>query len=330
MSILSTLLTDLSYLISQSDTSNFGREQRVRFLDLSRRDIASRHDWTFLYKEADLAVTLKGDNEKFHTASLPSDIKERKIRKIYYPYTEKEWDGVDEHEFIRSSSEVYTIGIPSSSELIKLKGITASDADADAILDGQATSSASTTTVTTFLSQPDVSRRILFTPGGTTADIAAGNITVVGTDMFGASQTATVAITENLSTAVATTEFFSTVTSITFPQMDGNGATFEVGTNSVVGLRIHYLKDLTAYDPEDDSQVSEFPDDMDEVITLGAAYRAFAKFNRDQKSIENHASRYEQLISNFWKIYGREMKSQLRFVKNVRAIGYQPISRKRY
>lgn len=330
MSVLSVLLDDLATFISQSDESNFNRVQRVRYLELSRQEIVAKHDWAFLFKEANLAVTLKGVNEKFSTATLPSDLKERKIRKIFYPYTQKEWIGVDEHEFVRNSDSVYSFGAGSSSEVLRIKGVNAADADADAILADATTSSSSTTLVTTFLSQPDLARKILFTPGGATGDIAAGNIVVTGLDMYGAAQTENVAITANMATAVASTGYFSSITSITFPQMDGNGATFDVGTNSVVGLRIYYMKDLTQYNSEDDNQVSEFPDQMDEVIVLGATYRAYVKFNRDQQTIDVSAARFNQMIADFWKIYGQEMKSQRRFVKNVRAIGYKPISRKSF
>jgi hypothetical protein len=101
---------------------------------------------------------------------------------------------------------------------------------------GQATSSSATTVVTSFTAQPDFARVISITPGGTTADVAAGNITVAGTNIRDEVISEDVAIAANASTAVTTTKAFKTVTSVTFPIQDGSGATYSIGITDAMGL----------------------------------------------------------------------------------------------
>ena len=102
-------------------------------------------------------------------------------------------------------------------------------ADADALLDGQATAADETTVVTTFLAQPPFPRSITILPGGTTEDVAAGDIVVAGTNINDEAITEDVAILANATEAVETTKAYKTVTSITFPIQDGASATFDVG-----------------------------------------------------------------------------------------------------
>ena len=102
-------------------------------------------------------------------------------------------------------------------------------ADVDALLDGQATAADAVTTVTTFLAQPPFPRTITITPGGTTADVKAGNITVTGTNINDAVITEAVAILANATEAVETTKAFKTVTSVSFIAQDGAAATYDVG-----------------------------------------------------------------------------------------------------
>lgn len=109
-------------------------------------------------------------------------------------------------------------------------------ADTDRILNDQVTSSTETTVVTTFLAQPDYARQISITPGGTTTDVSAGDIVVVGTDQAGDALTENVAIAADATSAVNTTNAFKTVTSITFPIQDGAGATYDVGITDKLGL----------------------------------------------------------------------------------------------
>lgn len=100
--------------------------------------------------------------------------------------------------------------------------------EVDRLLVDQATSGAPTV-VTAFDEQPTVPAIIVFTPGGVTADNKAGDIIVVGTDFEGTAQTENVTITDNIATPVQTVNPYATVTSITFPLMDGAGATWDVG-----------------------------------------------------------------------------------------------------
>ena len=104
--------------------------------------------------------------------------------------------------------------------------------DVDKLLLNQATSSSVVTVVTTFLAQPTIPSKIVLTPGGTTNDNPLDVIAVVGTDYEGEAQTEDVAITENIATPVETTNAYATVTSITFPKMDGTGSTWSVGQSA--------------------------------------------------------------------------------------------------
>lgn len=108
--------------------------------------------------------------------------------------------------------------------------------DADRLKAAQATAQANTTEVTTFLAQPDFPRQITITPGGTTTDVAAGNITVTGTNIRGEAISEDVAIAANASSLVKTTKAFKTVTSVLFPAQDGDAATFDIGVNDALGL----------------------------------------------------------------------------------------------
>lgn len=108
--------------------------------------------------------------------------------------------------------------------------------DADRLANDVATSDSVITTVTSFLAQPDFARKITITPGGTTTDVAAGNITVTGTNIRGEVITEDVAIAANASAAVVTTKAFKTVTSVVFPIQDGAAATFDIGVNDALGL----------------------------------------------------------------------------------------------
>lgn len=111
--------------------------------------------------------------------------------------------------------------------------------DADRILAGAAgATSASPVTVTTFLAQPDVARNITVLPTGTTADVAAGNVVVSGTNILGAAISESFAFIANQSTAVVGTKAFRTVTSIVFPGEDSPfGATWDVGIGDKLGLK---------------------------------------------------------------------------------------------
>jgi hypothetical protein len=109
-------------------------------------------------------------------------------------------------------------------------------ASATLLKTAQATSSGATTTVTSFSAQPDVPRNITIDPGGTTADVPGGTITVTGTNIFNATITENFTSVENDGTALTGTKAFKTVTSVVFPIQDGLNATYDIGTGSKLGL----------------------------------------------------------------------------------------------
>ena len=332
MSPLQELLDAQTTDISQSSTSNLTSPERVRYLDRSRKSIADRYDWPFFNKNAELAVTLQGTEELYATAPLPADIKSYRLRSITDVASELDFEVLEENEFRASSGRCCTIGRDSETDEIQIKGVSGSEADDDAFLADQATSSASTTVVTDLLTSPDVPRRVVITPGGTTADIAAGNVAVVGTDMNGSVLSENIALTANQTAVSTSTGFFKTITSITFPIMDGNGATFDVGTNSVVGLKIEYIRKLTAYSPDtpDLSQESEFPDEMDEVIVLGSVYRILMKFNRDSAMIATYKTEYNEALEAAWSTYQGRIKGATKKIVNIRQTRFRPVATNRY
>jgi len=110
-------------------------------------------------------------------------------------------------------------------------------ADPNRILSAQATSSSVTTTVTTFLAQPDVCRGLSITPGGTTADVPAGDIDVTGLNIRGRGITEAFTLTANQSTIENGLKAFCSVSKIVFPIQDGGSATYDFGVLDTLGLK---------------------------------------------------------------------------------------------
>lgn len=135
---------------------------------------------------------------------------------------------------------------PASQQMIEKRTITTPVvADADRLLNDQATSASATTTVTSFLADPDVCRAISITPGGTTADVPAGDIDITGTNIFGETITETLTLTANQATIENGVKAFCTVTQIVFPIQDGAAATYDFGVIDVLGL--HRCLDATGH-----------------------------------------------------------------------------------
>lgn len=109
-------------------------------------------------------------------------------------------------------------------------------ASATRILGATATSSSAITTVTTFANQPDVCRTLSVTPGGTTADVPAGDVVITGLNVFGKTITENITFAANASAAVNGTKAFCSVSSIVFPIQDGAAATYTVGVLDQLGL----------------------------------------------------------------------------------------------
>lgn len=101
---------------------------------------------------------------------------------------------------------------------------------------GQATTSSAITTVTSFSAQPDIARKISITPGGTTADVKAGNYVVTGTNIRNEVISSTLVFADNDTAAQISDKAFKTVTSVVLPIQDGNGATFDIGITDALGL----------------------------------------------------------------------------------------------
>lgn len=111
-------------------------------------------------------------------------------------------------------------------------------ADTDAVLAATATVVAGRTlnTGNATITNPDVPRNLTITTGGTTADIAAGDVTITGTNVEGKTISETFTMSDNLNGTVTGNKAFKTVTSIVFPAADGTAATIAVGYGAKLGL----------------------------------------------------------------------------------------------
>ena len=110
--------------------------------------------------------------------------------------------------------------------------------DADGFLADAATSNTKVTTVTTMLDEPDVPRTVSVLPGGVTADVPAGDVTIEGLDLFGNALSDKVTFEANATTAQNTTKAFKKLTKVVFPKQDGAGATYDVGWTDALGLPV--------------------------------------------------------------------------------------------
>lgn len=96
--------------------------------------------------------------------------------------------------------------------------------------------SASVATTITPTAQPDFARKISVTPGGTTADVKAGNYVLTGTDIRGNVITDTLVFADNDTAKQVSLKAFKTVVSLVAPIQDGAGATFSIGVEDALGL----------------------------------------------------------------------------------------------
>lgn len=79
-------------------------------------------------------------------------------------------------------------------------------------------------------------RNLIVTPGGTTAGVPAGNVTVVGTNFKDEVISEDFAFLANATAATVGAYAFKTVTKVTIPQLDEAGASFKVGFGDKLGL----------------------------------------------------------------------------------------------
>lgn len=115
-------------------------------------------------------------------------------------------------------------------------------ATAAAVMTAASVSNTATTTFTTGITNPDVPRNLSVTiANGTANNVAAGNITVTGTNVEGKVITEDFAITDNTPATVVGNKAFKTVTSVLVPQQDGTGGTVAVNTGSKLGINMRNL-----------------------------------------------------------------------------------------
>lgn len=117
-------------------------------------------------------------------------------------------------------------------------------ADNDIIHAAITGSDSGATVVNTGFTNPDVPRNLVITPGGTTADVAAGNIVVTGTNVEGKVITESFAFLANATDPTVGAKAFKTVTSVSIPQQDGAAATFIIGTGTKLGIGMRNLASM--------------------------------------------------------------------------------------
>lgn len=101
------------------------------------------------------------------------------------------------------------------------------------------TDNGATQNVTTAITNPVVPRNITVTAGGTAGDIKAIKVTVEGTNSDGDAISEEIGpFTENTAGTKEGAKAFKTVTKISIPKHDGEGATTAVGFGEKVGLGV--------------------------------------------------------------------------------------------
>lgn len=110
-------------------------------------------------------------------------------------------------------------------------------ADNDAIIAAFATSASAATVKTNGFTNPAVPRNVSATAGGTAGDIKAVQVVIEGTNYEGDSITETLpAFTVDTAGTVVGSKAFKTITKVTVPAMDGNGANVAIGFGDKLGL----------------------------------------------------------------------------------------------
>jgi len=97
--------------------------------------------------------------------------------------------------------------------------------------------SGAATGLPSFAAQPDVPRKVVFTPVGDKADIKAGNISLAGTDFHGNAISETISIADDQGPAVTSAYAYKTVTSIIVPLEDSPYAgAWDIGYGDQLGF----------------------------------------------------------------------------------------------
>lgn len=101
----------------------------------------------------------------------------------------------------------------------------------------------STQTITTGITNPDIPRTIVLTPGGTTGNVTAVSCTITGTDANGNPLVEVApAFSAGAGTAKTTVNAFKTVTKISQPAI-GTSVTVSYGTGPAIGLGLRLTDD---------------------------------------------------------------------------------------
>jgi hypothetical protein len=150
---------------------------------------------------------------------------------------------------VRVFASVTSISIPphdgsTATTAIGAAGLPAA-ADTDGILEAQTDTGTQVVILSTdadsdgnvLINQPEVPRNITATAGGTSGDVKAITVTIVGTNIEGKAITEVLpAFTVNTTGDVVGSKAFASVTSITIPAHDGTGATTSIGFGEKLGL----------------------------------------------------------------------------------------------
>lgn len=112
------------------------------------------------------------------------------------------------------------------------------------LLAATAVSNTGATTLTPTTKEPDVPRNLTVAVAATTLlDIAAGNITVTGKNVEGATITETFAVTADTAGTITGNKAFASVSSVAVPQQDGASVTVSLGYGSKLGIG---MRNITA------------------------------------------------------------------------------------
>jgi len=82
----------------------------------------------------------------------------------------------------------------------------------------------------------DVARNLIARPVTNTGDVAAGTVTFVGTDAYGAAATEALTFTANQTEPEITAMAFASIATITWSGVDGDTATWDIGWQNILGL----------------------------------------------------------------------------------------------
>lgn len=134
-----------------------------------------------------------------------------------------------------------SFGYTETSKIVSAGSTTAVLAATGTIVAGRTLTSQNAT-----ITNPDVPRVLTITTGGTTADIAAGDVVITGTNIEGKTIVENFVMADNLNGTVTGTKAFKEITRIVFPAADNTGATIAVGTSNRIGINHRIISGKTS------------------------------------------------------------------------------------